>query len=105
MNLYEILVPTVRFGRPVHTRHHRVWDRRVRAIAGGLTILTPANGQWVSNNGTLLVERMIPVRIACTREQIEKIADLTAAHYCQEAVMFYCLSNEVEIKHYVNDRS
>lgn len=101
MNLYEILVPTVRNdGRPFRTRFHRVWDAKVRAITGGLTILAPAKGQWVSPQGQLFSERMIPVRIACTAEQIEKIADMTAAYYDQLAILFYKISDEVRIKHY-----
>ena len=73
--LWEILVPTVRRkdGKPIRTRYHRVWDGKVRAIAGGLTILQPAKGQWVSPSGELFSERMIPVRVACSEEQIDKI--------------------------------
>lgn len=92
MKLYEILVPTemVREGMvtPIRTRYHRVWDERVRDITGGLTILTPTTGQWVSPSGELFCERMIPVRIVCSPEQIEQIADMTAAYYNQEAVLF-----------------
>jgi hypothetical protein len=61
--------------------------------------MPPAKGQWESSN-ILLEERMIPVRIACTREQIEAIADMTAEYYMQDAVMYYLISNEVIIKHY-----
>jgi len=45
--LWEVLVPTVRRvgGRPYRTRFHRVWDAKVRALTGGLTILTPVKGQ------------------------------------------------------------
>lgn len=101
MNLYEILVPTVRNdGRPIRTRYHRVWDQKVRAITGGLTIVQPVKGQWVAPDGTLFKERMIPVRIACTREQIESIADMTAEYYEQLAIMFYRISDEVSIKRY-----
>lgn len=100
--LWEILVPTVRNGgTPFRTRFHRVWDKRVRKITGGLTILRPAKGQWISPDGKLFEERMIPVRLACTEEQINEIADLTAAHYEQEAVMFYRVGDCVTIKHYV----
>jgi hypothetical protein len=99
--LWEILVPTVRNdGRPIRTRQHRVWDARVRGIAGGLTILTPARGQWVSPGGELFAERMIPVRIMATAEQIEVIADETARFYSQMAVMYYRVSDNVRIKHY-----
>jgi hypothetical protein len=103
VNLYEILVPTIHpNGLPIRTRYHRVWDTKVREIAGGLTILQPANGHWVSPDGVLFVERMIPVRIATTRDKMELIADMTAEYYTQEAVMFYLVSNEVVVKHYGN---
>jgi hypothetical protein len=98
--LWEILVPTVMAGRPIRTRYHRVWDGKVRAISGGLTILHPAKGHWVSPGGELFVERMIPVRIACTEEEIERIADMTAKYYKQEAVMYYVVSARLVIRLY-----
>jgi hypothetical protein len=100
MMLWEILVPTLRKGVPVRTRSHREWDKQVRAISGGMTVLTPGKGQWVSPTGELFVERMIPVRIACTEEQIKEIAAITSKFYEQEAVMYYLLSNRVTIEHY-----
>ena len=100
MELWEILVPTVMNDKPVRTRYHRVWDEKVRSISRGLTVLTPAKGQWISPDGELFVERMIPVRIACTRDDIDKIADMTAKYYEQEAVMYYRVSDIVVIKHF-----
>lgn len=101
IELWEILVPTVRNdGRPIRTRCHRAWDEKVRTIAGGLTVFQPAKGQWVSPDGTLFSERMIPVRVACSARQIEEIADFTAGYYDQMAVMFYRVSDLVRIKHY-----
>ena len=99
--MWEILVPTVRrrAGKPYTTRYHRVWGSRVRDITGGLTILTPAKGQWVSSEGELHQERMIPVRIAATRTQINKIIDLTLEYYDQLAVLCYKVSDEVIIRH------
>jgi hypothetical protein len=100
MELWEILVPTVRNdGRPIRTRFHRVWDAKVRAITGGLTILAPAKGQWVSPEGELFIERMIPVRIACSREEIERIIDMTLSYYSQKAVLAYRISEEVVLRH------
>lgn len=100
-SVWEILVPTVtRHGKPIRTRQHREWDNRVRRIAGGLTIMQPVKGQWVSTDNELFTERVIPVRIACTREQISIIADITAAFYGQEAIMYYRISDEVHIKEY-----
>lgn len=113
--MWEILVPTEKrikaprlsgerddeFARrnSYTTRYHRVWDAKVRTITGGLTILTPAKGQWVSGDGELFVERMIPVRIVATREQIDRIVDLTLQYYDQLAVLCYKLSDEVILKH------
>jgi hypothetical protein len=99
--LWEVLVPTVRRndGRPIHTRFHKVWDKKVEAISGGLTILTPiGKGIWL-HEGQTIRERMIPVRVMCTREQIEQIIDLTLEYYDQLAVMAYRVSDEVILKH------
>lgn len=103
--LWEILVPTVHNnGKPFRTRFHKVWDEKVRAITGGLTIFKPAFGQWKSGDGEVFIERMIPVRIACTKDQIQKIADLTAKQYEQLAIMFYLVSEEVHIVSYDPDK-
>jgi hypothetical protein len=101
MKLWQILVPTVRNdGGFFRLKHHRLWDEKVRSIAGGLTIMTPTKGQWLSSSGELFTERMIPVQIACSKDDIEHIADLTARHYHQQAVMYWLVSSEVHIKHY-----
>ena len=101
MSIWEILVPTTHGnGARISVDCHREWDQRVRQISGGLTVLSPACGQWVSPSNQLFEEWMIPVRIACERNQIETIADMTAAYYSQQAVMYYRISDEVVIKHY-----
>lgn len=98
--LWEILVPTIRNdGRPFRVRYHRVWDAKVRAMSSGLTIMPVAKGQWVSPDGALFMERMIPVRIIATREQIEKIVDMTIKYYDQLAVLAYKISDEVILKY------
>ena len=81
--LWEILIPTKFKEAAIPSSWHWLWDDKVRTMAGGLTILTPVKGQWISTN-ELVKERMIPVRIACTKEQIEEIARLTIAHYHQK---------------------
>lgn len=101
--LWEILVPcNWNDGRPVRTRHHREWDKRVRALTGGMTIMKPALGQWV-NEGEVYHDRMIPVRIACNQAVIERIMDITAAHYKQLAVMAYKISDVTLIRNYPNE--
>lgn len=103
MKLFEILVPCAKNDKkPIRTRQHREWDRRVKRIIGadGLTITPPVKGQWRSESGELFHERMIPVRVVASFTQMEQIADMTAEFYEQEAVMFYEISRNVQIKHY-----
>lgn len=93
--LWEILVPTIRNdGRPFRLRYHRIWDEKVREIAGGLTVVPPVKGQWVFEE-KLYLERNIPVRIACTKEQIVEIIKMTATYYDQIDVLAYKISDEV----------
>lgn len=99
IQMWEILVPTVRNdGRPIRTRFHRVWDLKVREISGGLTIMAPSKGQWKSQSGEWFLERMIPVRILATKDQIGHIIDLTLEYYKQEAVLCYAISDNVIMK-------
>ena len=98
MEMWEILVPTVNsHGNPIRVKFHKIWDAKVYAITGGLTILTPAKGKWISPMGELFSERMIPVRIACSREQILEIINMTKVYYNQIAVCAYRVSAEVII--------
>lgn len=99
--MWEILVPTVRMDGTgfYKTRYHRVWDEKVRAITGGLTIMPPAKGQWVSeDDDELFVERMIPVRVAATEAQLEAITDMTLEYYDQRTVLAYKISDDVRFK-------
>ena len=97
-HLWEILVPTVRNdGRPFRLRYHKVWDERVKAVSGGLTIVPPVNGVWVSPEEETFKERMIPVRIMCTRDEIMAIAKMSKEYYEQEAIMVHRVSREVYI--------
>ncbi len=104
--MWEILVPTMfNDGTPIRTRYHKVWDKKVYEITGGLTIHLPTKGKWVNPvDGELFQERMIPVRIACTREQIDKIIDVTMDYYKQLAILAYKVSDEVIIK-YISERT
>lgn len=94
--MYEILVPCQwNNGKPVRTRHHKEWDKVVRKISGGLTIMKPAKGQWISRENLLYEERMIPVRILCNHAEITKIANFTIKHYRQLAILAYEISRNV----------
>jgi hypothetical protein len=101
--MWEILVPTVKPNTDATkfftTKYHKEWDAKVKAITGGLTIMTPAKGQWLSPHGINFEERMIPVRLIATRVQMETIIDITIEHYSQEAVLCYKISDEVILRH------
>lgn len=98
IEMWEIFVPTkMNNGNPIRTRHHREWDRQVRRITGGLTIMHPANGQWVSQDGTLYIERVIPVRFACEAEDVDKVIKITLRHYNELAVLAYRVSDKVKL--------
>jgi hypothetical protein len=97
--LWEILVPTIRNdGRPFRLRYHRVWDAKVRAISGGLTVMPVAKGQWVHGE-KLFTERMIPVRIVATRAEMDSIIDMSIKYYDQIAMLAYKVSEEVVLKY------
>lgn len=99
--LWEILVPT-HFNNHIKigVEHHKQWDLFVESITKGLTIENPTRGIWINHEGMKYEERMIPVKISCTREQIEVIIDFTAKHYEQEAISFYKISDEMHIVNY-----
>jgi hypothetical protein len=93
--MWEILVPASGKEQEFPFEHHKAWDEFVRNMAGGLTILKTAKGEWVSPDGTLFRDRVIPVRINCSKKQIKKIIKFTIRHYNQEAVLAYKISNKV----------
>lgn len=89
--LWEILIPN-----PVIT----AWSDRVISLTSGLTLYSPAYGSWTSKNGSIIVEQIVPARIACSEKEIRTIADFTAQMYKQEAVMYYCVSDYAVIRTY-----
>lgn len=96
--LWEVLIPTItNEGKPIRTRFHRVWDTKVRELTNGLTVLNVAKGQWVSPEGDIFEERMIPVRIACTEDQLNEILEFTIKYYDQKAIFAYKISDTVKI--------
>ena len=95
--LWQILVPTTRKnGKPIRTRFHRIFDAKVRSLSGGLTIVQPTKGQWVSPEGRLLDERMIPVQFMATRAQKDEVVQFALKHYEQDCLMVVLISSEVE---------
>lgn len=98
--IWEILIPKYsNEGIEYPVEYHKLWDEKIRQLAGGITILKTAKGQWISPNGQLFVEEMIPVRIYCSEENIEKIIGYTLQHYEQKAVFAYEISSNVKVKH------
>ena len=110
ISLYEILVPVEMpvlekdgriISKRIKVKYHRIWDDYVRNLISGLTIMRPVKGQWIDKiTNRMYSEPMIPVRIACTPNDLVNIADFTAKHYNQKAVMYYKISDEVFIRKY-----
>src|SRR3989344_7808822 len=97
-SLWEILVPNYSNDRVKYSlEYHQRWDEKVREIGGGLTILKPAKGQWLNSEAILFSEEMIPVRVYCDEESIDRIVQLTLDHYQQEAVLAYEVSRNVKL--------
>jgi len=97
LKVWCIYVPTLMGTRFVRTKHHKRWDTYVRKITGGLTILAPSKGQWVNDDDEVIEERILPVNIACTDEQLKLIVEFSLKHYKQDALMYYKVSDEVYI--------
>lgn len=104
MKLYEILVPCKMLERqtgevrPVSTKHHKAWDRKVMAVTRGLTILLKQKGKWLSDVSGVHSENMIPVRIACGENSLGEVIRITKNHYNQEAVFVYEVSPNAMIR-------
>lgn len=101
--VWEIYVPTVHqnSNKPIKARYHRVWDRKVLDITGGLSVYNPIVGIWKSDeSGEVYNERMIPVRIVATRDEVEKVIEETFKHYPdEEAILCYRLSQETIMRY------
>ena len=99
--VWEIYVPTMRKdGRPIRTRFHRVWDQKVMKITDGLSVHSPSLGRWLNSGGQVFRDRMIPVRIVATHDQMEKIIDMTLKYYeDEEAILCYRISNDVILRY------
>lgn len=98
--LYEIFVPVNdNAGKRFSPSHNRQWEKFARDISGGLTKLPRAVGQWV-DGGRVYSEPITPVRIVASAADMRRIADYTAKHYSQLAVMYYVVSSAVTIKSY-----
>lgn len=98
--LFQVVVPT-RYGdtlKPISTKHHKNWDKYVRSISNGLTILSPAKGQWIHEQ-SLFEERVIPVLIMCTEKEINNIVQFTLRHYRQKAVMYFVVSSDCRLEY------
>jgi len=100
MGVWEILIPRCSNNcREYSVKYHQAWDKKVREIAGGITILKAAKGHWINPKGKLFVEEMIPVRVYCTEKDIDKIIDFTINYYKQEVIFAYKISSKMKIKH------
>ncbi len=99
--LWEILVPVWSKGVMED------WKEKVISISKGLTVCKKVKGYWLDPdfvedriyypkaNQAVIKESMLPVRVACNREQMTQIATYTKEFFKQESLMYYRLSDEV----------
>ncbi len=94
--MWEIFVPASSNDQEFTYDHHKKWDDYVKSLAGGLTIMKTAKGEWIdSSTDKVYKDRIIPVRIKCSKKNIKKIIEFTITHYNQEAVLAYKVSDKV----------
>lgn len=95
--MWEILVPKCdNEGKEFSISYHKWWDDYIKNISGGMTIMRSAKGIWV-NDDKVYEERMIPVRVICYEEDINRILAYTKVYYSQIAVCAYKISDKVLI--------
>lgn len=97
--LWEILVPASCKDLCFDYDHHKKFDEYVLSKSGGISVMKTLKGEWISPDKQTYRDRMIPVRIACTKRVIMQIINFALMHYKQEAIMAYKISEEVIIKH------
>jgi len=95
--MWEIFVPASNNDMEFSYEHHKMFDEFVKQKAGGITILRGAKGEWISPEGDLYKDRIIPCRICCTRDDMDCIMRFALNHYNQKAIMAYKLSDQVLI--------
>lgn len=93
--IWEILVPASNDKNEFTYEHHKQFDEYVKQKAGGITILRGGKGEWISPEGKLYKDRIIPCRICCSQCDIISIMKFALKHYNQKAIMAYKISDHV----------
>lgn len=103
--MWEILIPASNNNKIFTLKHHKQFDEFVRQKAGGLTIMKSAKGEWISPDGRLFKDKMIPCRICCSHTHIRDIMLFALEHYKQESILAYMISNHVKMLHRYNNQT
>jgi hypothetical protein len=93
--MWEILIPAYDDKEEFTIDHHKVFDGFVKEKAGGITILRGAKGEWISPEGELYKDKIIPCRICCSFGDIKSIMEFALEHYNQKTIMAYKISDHV----------
>lgn len=88
--LWEMLIPE----KYLKSKQFNLWQQLIHEISGGITILSTAKGTWISPNGELLNDAMIPVRFIATETEAQTIAELSLVYFEQQAIMYYKISDQ-----------
>jgi len=104
-SLWEIMIPkNIDKHTIFHVSSHRQWNKYVEELTGGMVFFSNLDRRWISSTKTSpYFDNKIPVRIFCSKEQMDKIIDFTMQHYDQKHVIAYELSNNIILKHNGNE--
>ena len=99
--LYEILIPIINNrGERFSAEHHKKWNNKALKIAGKFIIMKVIKEEWINLFGKEFYKnKMIPIRISCTKNQIEKIIQITIKHYNQEVILAYIISEKALLRY------
>lgn len=100
LSLWELKVPAISKYHVglIDVGFHKMWEERARKISSGPIIMHATSGHGVERLRKLFAERVIPVRISCTRVEIRHIMKMTREHYELKEVFAHLVSEVVLIE-------
>lgn len=95
--LYEILLPlTTNAGQPTDLAR-TAFLNDCRVLAKGYSILPMISGAWENEEGEIIFDRSIPVRVAAEEKTWAKLVRLAHKHFSdQECLLSFCVSDAPE---------
>lgn len=95
--LYEILLPlTTNAGQPAGLARNAFMND-CQALAKGYSVLPMISGAWENEEGEIIFDRSIPVRVVAEEKVWAKLVRLAHKHFSdQECLLSFCVSDAPE---------